>query len=179
MLLSSLAESVYWFARYIERSEIIARMILVNDGLLLDIPPHCNSGWAALINISGGSDLFYRHYDAASERNVIRYLPRAVSHCLMQLEQSLYALAVDGVPRQALADARRKLNDVDAGALVGGKLHHYVDELQLQFIAINDELALRYFAAGEQPPVAVNDTGPAAQASLDRCQPPTEEAAIV
>lgn len=74
MLLSSLAESVYWFARYIERSESIARMILVHDSLLLDIPPHCNPGWAPLVNISGGCDTFYRCYDGASERNVVHYL---------------------------------------------------------------------------------------------------------
>ena len=342
MLLSSLAESVYWFARYIERSENIARMILVNDGLLLDIPPHCNPGWAPLVHISGGSDLFYRHYDAASERNVIRYLavdrdnnpsamlncvvnarenfraaralfpkpvwevlnnlhtyveanqmavllgkqrygflrqvidlchliggklattmshddiyefarmgfnleradmtsrvidvraqsmlktgaaelqpfediqwksvldslaawqmyrrsapvringvdvlhfllkdrhfPRAVSHCLMQLEQSLYALAGEDIPRQALSDARRKVNEVNVGAIVGDQLHRYVDELQLQFIAMHDELALRYFAAGDEPPAAASDTGPAAPGAVQRCQPPAGEVAVV
>ena len=342
MLLSSLAESVYWFARYLERSESIARMILVNDGLLLDIPPHCNPGWVPLVNISGGAESFHRHYDAASERNVIRYLaldreknpsamlncvssarenfraaralfpkpvwevlnnlhtyveqnqlaillgrrrygflrqvidmchliggklattmshdeiyefarigfnleradmtsrvinvraesmlntgvaelqpfediqwkgvldslaawqmyrrtapvringvdvlhfllkdrhfPRAVSHCLMQLEQSLYALALEEVPRQALADARRTVMDANVGAIVGDRLHRYLDELQLRFTAIHDELALRYFAAGEEPPAAVNATGPAAPGCAKRSQPSSGEVAIV
>jgi len=98
MLLSSLAESVYWFARYIERSESIARMILVHDSLLLDIPHHCNPGWAPLVNISGGCDTFYRCYDGASERNVIHYLladsknnPSAMLNCVVNARENCRA----------------------------------------------------------------------------------------
>ena len=38
MLLSSVAERVYWMSRYIERAENTARIILVNHNLLLDMP---------------------------------------------------------------------------------------------------------------------------------------------
>lgn len=74
MLLSSLAECVYWFGRYVERTENTARMILVNDSLLLDIPPHCNPGWTPLIDISGNTENFLANYANSGEREVIRFL---------------------------------------------------------------------------------------------------------
>ena len=74
MLLSSVAERVYWFARYVERVENTARMILVNNNLLLDMPRNSTLGWAPLISITGKADIFYENYDDASERNVMRFL---------------------------------------------------------------------------------------------------------
>lgn len=74
MLLSSLAEHIYWFGRYIERTENTARLILVNDNLLLDLPVQGNPGWAPVIQITGSSDTFYEHHRDATERSVIRYL---------------------------------------------------------------------------------------------------------
>lgn len=74
MLLSSLAEKVYWFARYIERTENTARIILVNNNLFLDTPGPVTLGWAPLVSITGGAELFYEHHKEATERNVIRFL---------------------------------------------------------------------------------------------------------
>jgi len=37
-LLSRVAESVYWMARYIERAENVARFLDVNHNLMLDLP---------------------------------------------------------------------------------------------------------------------------------------------
>ena len=73
MLLSSVAERVYWFARYVERVENTARMILVNNNLLLDMPRNSTLGWAPLVSISGAMELFYENFDEASERNVTRF----------------------------------------------------------------------------------------------------------
>lgn len=74
MLLSSVAERVYWFARYVERVENTARMILVNNNLLLDMPRNSTLGWAPIVAITGSAKLFYEHHDEASERNVLRFL---------------------------------------------------------------------------------------------------------
>jgi uncharacterized alpha-E superfamily protein len=76
MLLSSVAERVYWMARYVERAENTARIILVNHNLLLDIPRTKNTefGWEALVSITGNSELFAEHNAEVSERNVLRFL---------------------------------------------------------------------------------------------------------
>jgi uncharacterized alpha-E superfamily protein len=85
MLLSSVAEHVYWMARYVERAENTARIILVNNNLLLDMPRSIELGWEPLVAITGNADLFQEHYDEASERNVIRFLVSDVrnSNCII------------------------------------------------------------------------------------------------
>jgi uncharacterized alpha-E superfamily protein len=74
MLLSSVAERVYWMSRYIERAENTARIILVNNNLLLDLPRGIKLGWEPLVAITGNAELFREHYDEPSERNVMRFL---------------------------------------------------------------------------------------------------------
>ena len=74
MLLSSVAERVYWMSRYIERAENTARIILVNHNLLLDIPRNMEFGWEALISITGDSENFNQRHAEATERNVLRFL---------------------------------------------------------------------------------------------------------
>ena len=74
MLLSSVAERVYWMSRYIERAENTARIILVNHNLLLDIPHTMEFGWEALVTITGNADIFHEHHEEATERNVLRFL---------------------------------------------------------------------------------------------------------
>jgi len=74
MLLSSVAERVYWMSRYIERVENTARIILVNHNLLLDMPRHMEFGWEALVTITGNADLFHENHKEATERNVLRFL---------------------------------------------------------------------------------------------------------
>ncbi|MCG6865700.1 MAG: alpha-E domain-containing protein [Thiogranum sp.] len=85
MLLSSVAEHVYWMARYVERAENTARIILVNNNLLLDMPRSIELGWEPLVAITGNAELFREHYDEASERNVIRFLVSDVrnSNCII------------------------------------------------------------------------------------------------
>jgi uncharacterized alpha-E superfamily protein len=308
VLLSSLAKNLYWFGRYIERVENTARVVMVNDSRLLDIPPQWNLGWEPLIQITSGTKAFYEHYDDANEHNVVYFLlmdiehnpgamlnsinlarenlrptralfpnpiwevtnelhsylkehydmalthhqrykflrkvidychllagklavtsnhdeiyeflcigcnleradmtsrivdikaesllksdlggslpfeeiqwksvldslaawqmyrrrihvqvsgvevlrfllqdkqfPRSINYSLAQLEQSLYALAVENSPRKALLETKRKLIDTRVDKLVDSQFHHFIDELQIGFNAIHQELSQRYF----------------------------------
>lgn len=74
MLLSRVAETIYWMARYIERTENTARIIMVNANLLLDLPKGIAPGWEPILAITGSSDLFYEHYTETNERNVVKFL---------------------------------------------------------------------------------------------------------
>lgn len=73
-MLSRVAERMYWFGRYIERTENTARLVNVNANLLLDMPVVVKHVWDSLINITGNADNFFEKYEKAEERNVIRYL---------------------------------------------------------------------------------------------------------
>lgn len=73
-MLSRVAEAIYWAGRYIERAENTARLIRVNSHLMMDTPKGVSPGWEPLIMITGLQSEFNEHYDAATERNVVKYL---------------------------------------------------------------------------------------------------------
>lgn len=74
MLLSRVAETVYWIGRYVERAENTARLVMVNAHLVLDLPKGVALGWAPVLKITGSADTFYQRYGEPSERNVVHFL---------------------------------------------------------------------------------------------------------
>src|SRR5205807_7320556 len=74
VMLSRLAESLYWMSRYVERGENVARFIDVNTWLSLDLPSGYLEQWSPLISTTGADRLFAKLYDEASKRNVIDFL---------------------------------------------------------------------------------------------------------
>jgi uncharacterized alpha-E superfamily protein len=74
MLLSRLAETVFWFGRYIERAEDMARAISAHDRLCLDMPVDWSPGWAPLMSLCG--EVCPRAVDAAvsEQEGVLRFL---------------------------------------------------------------------------------------------------------
>lgn len=73
-MLSRVANTVYWIARYLERAENTARIVNVNTHLVLDTPKGMSPGWEPLVMITGGQQVFSKQYAEPSERNVIRFL---------------------------------------------------------------------------------------------------------
>lgn len=73
-MLSKVAERMYWFGRYMERTENTARLINVNANLLLDLPRMVKIIWSGLIDITGTNEAFYEKYENADERNVVRFM---------------------------------------------------------------------------------------------------------
>lgn len=74
VLLSREAEILYWMARYIERAEDTARMLIAHSELMLDLPPSVSPGWASLLAIPGSAEQFFECYKEATERHVVRFL---------------------------------------------------------------------------------------------------------
>jgi uncharacterized alpha-E superfamily protein len=73
-MLSRVAESVYWLARYLERAEDTARLISVNSHLLLDFPKATRLGWSTLVTITGSDDVFDKYYEERDEVSVLNFL---------------------------------------------------------------------------------------------------------
>ena len=74
MLLSRVAERVYWQARYLERAENVARLLHVFSALQLDLPKGTKLGWQTLVQITGHEEQFVEKYKQENERNVVRFL---------------------------------------------------------------------------------------------------------
>jgi uncharacterized alpha-E superfamily protein len=73
-LLSRAADSVYWMARYIERTENIARFIGVNLHLQLDLPMEPAHQWQPIIDTTGDTEAFRQRYGEATQTSVIQFL---------------------------------------------------------------------------------------------------------
>ena len=73
-LLSRVADSIYWMARYIERAENVARFIGVNLNLQIDLPLAPSQQWQPLIDTSGDSEMFRERFGVATQAKVIEWL---------------------------------------------------------------------------------------------------------
>ncbi|MBV1788745.1 alpha-E domain-containing protein [Marinobacterium sp. D7] len=73
-MLSTVAERLYWMARYLERVENTARLVSVYDKLLFDLPNEINIGWYNLVVLNSATELFEDRYKNQDERNVVKFM---------------------------------------------------------------------------------------------------------
>jgi uncharacterized alpha-E superfamily protein len=74
MMLSRVAERLYWMARYLERAEDTARLVSAYSHLILDLPRGAAPGWHVLIDTFDSKPRFAKRYRKSTERNVMKYL---------------------------------------------------------------------------------------------------------
>ena len=73
-MLSRVADNLYWMARYLERTENLARLVEATTSLMLDLPRHLSPGWLPLITITGGTDHYTGEGRDYSEKSVLRFV---------------------------------------------------------------------------------------------------------
>lgn len=73
-MLSRVGETLYWMSRYIERAENVARLINVNNMLMMDLPKGVGTGWEPLIDIIGVREAYQENHTDYSEQKALRYL---------------------------------------------------------------------------------------------------------
>lgn len=74
MMLSRVAERLYWMARYLERAEDTARLVNAYGHLALDLPRGAELGWEVLLRTLNVERPFAAVHKRTTERNVMRYL---------------------------------------------------------------------------------------------------------
>ena len=89
-MLSRVAERLYWLGRYIERAENTARLVMVNNNLLLDLPASAGVLWESLLELLATAASFRERHHSVSERQVIRWV-MADEHNESSLVSSLRA----------------------------------------------------------------------------------------
>jgi len=65
---------LYWLARYIERAENTARMVMSFNLVSLDMPKTVTLSWKGLVAVTGTDDIFDEHYQRDDERNCVKFL---------------------------------------------------------------------------------------------------------
>lgn len=93
-MLSRVAESIYWMARYIERAENVARIMDANYHMILDLPAGHDEQWEPLVVTTGDEELFEEYYDDYTRENVVQFLtferrnPNSILSCLQAAREN-------------------------------------------------------------------------------------------
>ncbi len=97
-MLSRVANSIYWMARYVERAENIARAIEVHFDLSLELGPEMSEHWAPLVYTTGDQDAFLARHSKATQASVIQFLtfdeknPNSILSCLSAARENARAV---------------------------------------------------------------------------------------
>ena len=92
------AENIYWMARYLERAENTARLILKITDTLLDIPGETTIGWHTIVQILGMDRLYYEHHKVAKEDDIMHFLiadernPSSILTCIKYARENTRTL---------------------------------------------------------------------------------------
>ncbi|MGD9357187.1 MAG: alpha-E domain-containing protein [Chromatiales bacterium] len=72
-MLSRVAERLYWTARYLERTENMARLINAYFQMVLDMPRGEEPGWGILLDITSSREIYLRKHETVNEIDVINF----------------------------------------------------------------------------------------------------------
>jgi uncharacterized alpha-E superfamily protein len=94
-MLARVAERVYWLARYLERAENTARLILVRHHSALDMPKDAQPAWGLLLDVLGARERFDDRPGAANEKNIISFVfgerenSSSIMSCLVSARENM------------------------------------------------------------------------------------------
>jgi uncharacterized alpha-E superfamily protein len=74
MLLSRVAEHVYWAGRYLDRAEGTARILREHTNFIVDLPTSVPVTWEPLLLLTGTRAAFDERYERADETSIMRFL---------------------------------------------------------------------------------------------------------
>jgi uncharacterized alpha-E superfamily protein len=149
IMLSRVADSIYWMSRYVERAENVARFISVNLNLSLDMPGEAGQQWWPLVVITGDDAEFQARIGATTKESVVQFLtfdnenPNSIVSCLRAAREN-----ARGVREIISAEMWEHINKFylmirDGGALdaVLDNPHQFFDWVSVsgqQFLGVTD-----------------------------------------
>jgi len=109
-MLSRIAESLFWLARYIERAEDTARILDVNYHMLLEQSQQSyRLRWEPLIIMAGEEKLFSKLYSEVNAENVFEFLafsednPSSIVQCILKARENARTIR-DRISREMWED---------------------------------------------------------------------------
>lgn len=147
--------------RNLERADMSTRIVDIG---LVNLLPHLSIGgsqvlepydnilWMSVLRSLSGYQMYRQQVrDRVNSSAVVRFLvqnedfPRAVGHCLKQLEQCLWALPNSENVLTLIVGLQQKLEQADIDALLQQGLHEYIDEIQLEIGNLHFRIAETWF----------------------------------
>jgi uncharacterized alpha-E superfamily protein len=129
-MLSRIADSLFWLARYMERAEDTARILDVNYHMLLEQSESAyRVRWTPLISMTGEEERFHQFYQEANSQTVFDFLafrsdnPNSIMQCISKARENARTIR-DRISREMWEDINGLYHSVTAfsaaGALTGG-----------------------------------------------------------
>jgi uncharacterized alpha-E superfamily protein len=110
MMLSRIADSLFWIGRYMERADNTARILDVNYHMLLEQPPNTYKlRWDPLIAVTGERSRFYNTYTEASAQTAFDFLgfceenPNSIAQCIVGARENARTIR-DRISRELWED---------------------------------------------------------------------------
>ncbi len=155
----------YDFARIgrnVERADMTTRIIDVRSASLLTdqsgaLLPFETIQWVSVLKSLSGYQMYRRHVHVrVNAEDVLGFLlqdrsfPRAVYHCLNEVQESLGKLPRHDVPRRHVARLKQQVGNAEVEQLSREGLHDLIDALQIALGRLHDRIRATYFL-GEAP----------------------------
>jgi uncharacterized alpha-E superfamily protein len=134
--------------RSLERADMTSRMIDVAAAIRMtgreQLAHHSNTIWRAVLRALSAYQM-YRQFvrRRVTGEDVLGFLlldtdfPRSIMHCVAQLDSAAGALPHHQATRSKVAVLQAELADLDLAALSYATVHKLVDELQVEFAAVD------------------------------------------
>jgi uncharacterized alpha-E superfamily protein len=163
--------SFYCLGVFIELCDQVTRLVDIKYHALL---PHWKdvgsaidiAQWNALLRSASAYHGYRRVYPREMTPTTVAgfilldpHFPRSVTHCVRNIELVLQKLLaqpeLENVEFDKVAlDGLRKLTEMSPTEVVASGLHEYVDEVQVNLIALDNEIATTFFGVESQGSVA-------------------------
>jgi uncharacterized alpha-E superfamily protein len=144
-MLRSIADHLFWAARYLERAQWRARLVDVNYNLLLEVPPRDTDPWNPVLGITGETETFGAHHSHADERSVVNFFTldrknsSAIRSCIESARTNLRAMRHQ-IPTELWLEINRLYLDAmnwPADALALGSIPAFFAALRERFYTIS------------------------------------------
>src|SRR6476620_4984610 len=128
IMLSRVADSIYWMSRYVERAENVARFISVNLNLSLDMPGEAGQQWWPLVVITGDDAEYQARIETTTKESVVQFLtfdygnPNSIVSCLRAAREN-----ARGVREIISAEMWEHINKFYLSIRDGGTLEDVLD----------------------------------------------------
>ena len=71
--------------------------------------------------------------------------PRAIIHCLDELNECVSRLPKNDHPLRSISRVQRAVQELDVNKLMNGKLHEFIDTLQVDLADIHSQVSQTWF----------------------------------
>src|SRR5438105_10013756 len=138
-MLSRIADSLFWIARYMERAEDTARILDVNYHMLLEQSAKTYKlRWGPLVAIVGKQEHFPEFYKEATAQNVFDFLafhaenPSSIVHCIDHVRENARTIR-DRISREMWEDVNSlyyRLREFNRESEIQAGPHRFCNEIK-------------------------------------------------